>query len=76
MDVVVSSAWPIIVKSLRVDISFIGVLVMISYMGSISISPNTYRVRQKIGTNYTMILTFFLIHLSKNHLMSHFYLHY
>ena len=57
VDVIVGSVWPVIATSLRVDISLIGVLVMLSYIGSIATSPNTYKIRKKIGTNYTMVLS-------------------
>lgn len=57
VDVIVGSVWPVIATSLRVDISLIGVLVMLSYIGSIATSSNTYKIRKKIGTNYTMVLS-------------------
>ena len=57
VDVVVGSAWPVIAESLKVDISLIGILVMVYYLGSIVTSPNTYKIRNQIGTNYTMVLS-------------------
>lgn len=57
VDVVVSSAWPVIANVLKKDISFIGILVMFYYFGSAVISPNTYKIRKRIGTNYTMVLS-------------------
>lgn len=57
VDVVVGSAWPVIASSLKVDISLIGILTMMYFLGSILTSPKTYKIRQKIGTNYTMVLS-------------------
>lgn len=57
VEVLVGSVWPTIAKSIGVDISFIGILVMVNFFGSMLMSTNTYKVRQKLGTNYTMILS-------------------
>lgn len=57
VDVIVGSSWPIIAKTIRIDISFIGVLTMFYYLGAIITSPSTYKIRHKLGTNYTMVLT-------------------
>lgn len=57
MDVVVGSTWPVIARVISVDISLIGILVMFYYLGAIITSPRTYKIRQRLGTNYTMVLS-------------------
>lgn len=57
VDVVVASAWPVIAHAIGADISLIGILVMMYYIGAIITSPNTYKLRRVLGTNYTMILS-------------------
>ena len=57
VDVIVGSSWPVIARTIRVDISLIGMLNMVYYMGSIITSSRTYKIRQKLGTNYTMVLS-------------------
>lgn len=57
VEVLVGSIWPTIAKSIGADISLIGILVMVNYLGSFTMSINTYKIRQKIGTNLTMVLS-------------------
>lgn len=59
VEVLVGSAWPLIAKTVGADISLIGVFTMISFLGSIVSSPNIYKIRKVLGTNYTMVLSMF-----------------
>ena len=52
-----TSAWPSISSALNVDISLIGVATMISYVGSSTTCILADRIRKKLGTNYSSILT-------------------
>ena len=41
VDVIIGSSWPIIAKTIRIDLSFICVLTMFYYLGSMITSPST-----------------------------------
>ena len=57
VDVAVASVWPVIANAIKAHLSLIGILVMVYYLGAIIMSPNTYKIRHCIGTNYTMVLS-------------------
>ena len=57
LEVLVGGVWPVIARSIKTDLSFIGILVMVNYLGSATMSLNTYKIRQKIGINFTVILS-------------------
>ena len=45
--------WPQIANDINIDVSFLGVLVLINYISSGIASFTTYRIRTKLGTNYS-----------------------
>lgn len=47
------SVWPKMSADIGIDISLLGILVMINYIASGIASFCTYKIRKKIGTNYT-----------------------
>ena len=47
------SVWPKMSSDIAIDVSLLGILVMINYIASGIASFCTYKIRQKIGTNYT-----------------------
>ena len=57
VDVAVASVWPVIANAIKAHLSLIGILVMVYYLGAVFMSPNTYKIRRCIGTNYTMVLS-------------------
>lgn len=54
---IMGSVWPIISKEIHADISLIGTLSMVVYAGSCITSLWTSKIRAKIGTNYTIVLS-------------------
>lgn len=50
------SVWPKISSDIGVDVTLIGILVMINYISSGLSSLFTYRIRMKLGTSYSNIL--------------------
>ena len=55
------SVWPKISSDIGVDVTLIGILVMINYISSGLSSLFTYRIRMKLGTSYSNILGLSLV---------------
>lgn len=57
IETLVGSVWPSIAKDINVHLSLIGILTMITYISSIFSCIITNKIRTKLGTNYTTILS-------------------
>lgn len=49
--------WPMIAEELKFNIGFISILTMVSYIGAGISSLYITKIRKKLGTNYTLIIT-------------------
>ena len=57
IETLVGSVWPSIAKDINVHLSLIGILTMITYISSIFSCIITNKIRTRLGTNYTTILS-------------------